>query len=510
MDIKADEISKIIRDQIGGYAVDVDIAEVGSVISLGDGIARVHGVEGSMAGEMLEFPHKVFGIALNLEEGSVGTVLLGDYTGIKEGDEVRRTGRIISVPVGDELLGRVVNALGQPIDGKGPISSKEFLPIERLAPGVVDRQPVKEPLQTGLKAIDGMVPIGRGQRELIIGDRQTGKTAVAIDAIINQKGKDVICIYNAIGQKQSTVAQVVRTLEENDAMSYTIVVAATASDPAPLLYISPYSACTIGEHFRDNGRHVLCVYDDLSKHAQAYREISLLLRRPPGREAYPGDVFYLHSRLLERAAKMREELGGGSLTALPIIETQAGDLSAYIPTNVISITDGQIFLEADLFHQGVRPAINIGNSVSRVGGSAQIRAMRQVAGSLRLDLAQFRELQAFSQFGSDLDKSTQAQLNRGKRLVEILKQAQYRPLPVEKQVVIVYAAINGYLDPVDVEDLSRYEEELYPFLETSHPTLLTTIAAKKTLDDDLKNTMNEALKEFGKIFVGAHSKTAVA
>ena len=510
MDIKADEISKIIRDQIGGYAVDVDIAEVGSVISLGDGIARVHGVEGSMAGEMLEFPHKVFGIALNLEEGSVGTVLLGDYTGIKEGDEVRRTGRIISVPVGDELLGRVVNALGQPIDGKGPISSKEFLPIERLAPGVVDRQPVKEPLQTGLKAIDGMVPIGRGQRELIIGDRQTGKTAVAIDAIINQKGKDVICIYNAIGQKQSTVAQVVRTLEENDAMSYTIVVAATASDPAPLLYISPYSACTIGEHFRDNGRHVLCVYDDLSKHAQAYREISLLLRRPPGREAYPGDVFYLHSRLLERAAKMREELGGGSLTALPIIETQAGDLSAYIPTNVISITDGQIFLEADLFHQGVRPAINIGNSVSRVGGSAQIRAMRQVAGSLRLDLAQFRELQAFSQFGSDLDKSTQAQLNRGKRLVEILKQAQYRPLPVEKQVVIVYAAINGYLDPVDVEDLSRYEEELYPFLETSHPTLLTTIAAKKTLDDDLKNTMNEAFKEFGKIFVGAHSKTAVA
>jgi F-type H+-transporting ATPase subunit alpha len=510
MDIKADEISKIIRDQIGGYTVDVDVAEVGSVISLGDGIARVHGCEGSMAGEMLEFPHEVFGIALNLEEGSVGTVLLGDYTGIKEGDEVRRTGRIISVPVGDELLGRIVNALGQPIDGKGPISSKEFLPIERLAPGVVDRQPVKEPLQTGLKAIDGMVPIGRGQRELIIGDRQTGKTAIAIDAIINQKGKDVICIYNAIGQKRSTVAQVVRTLEENDAMSYTIVVAATASDPAPLLYISPYSACTIGEHFRDNGRHVLCVYDDLSKHAQAYREISLLLRRPPGREAYPGDVFYLHSRLLERAAKMREELGGGSLTALPIIETQAGDLSAYIPTNVISITDGQIFLEADLFHQGVRPAINIGNSVSRVGGSAQIRAMRQVAGSLRLDLAQFRELQAFSQFGSDLDKSTQAQLNRGKRLVEILKQPQYRPLQVEKQVVIVYAAINGYLDSVDVEDLSRYEEELYRFLETSHQDLLTTIATKKTLDDDLKNTMNEAFKEFGQTFVGAHSKTAVA
>ena len=510
MDIKADEISKIIRDQIGGYSVDVDVAEVGSVISLGDGIARVHGVEGSMAGEMLEFPHEVFGIALNLEEGSVGAVLLGDYTEIKEGDEVRRTGRIISVPVGDELLGRVVNALGQPIDGKGPISSKEFLPIERLAPGVVDRQPVKEPLQTGLKAIDGMVPIGRGQRELIIGDRQTGKTAVAVDAIINQKGKDVICIYNAVGQKQSTIAQVVRTLEENDAMSYTIVVAAAASDPAPLLYISPYSACTIGEHFRDNGRHVLCVYDDLSKHAQAYREISLLLRRPPGREAYPGDVFYLHSRLLERAAKLREEMGGGSLTALPIIETQAGDLSAYIPTNVISITDGQIFLEADLFHQGVRPAINVGNSVSRVGGAAQIRAMRQVAGSLRLDLAQFRELQAFAQFGSDLDKSTQAQLNRGKRLVEILKQPQYRPLQVEKQVVIVYGAINGYLDPVDVEDLGRYEEELYSFLETSHPTLLTTIAAKKTLDDDLKNTINEALKEFAQTFVGTNSKTAVA
>jgi len=510
MDIKAEEISKIIRDQIGGYTVDVDVAEVGSVISLGDGITRVHGVEGSMVGEMLEFPHKIFGIALNLEEGSVGAVLLGDYTKIKEGDEVRRTGRIMSVPVGDELLGRVVNALGQPIDGKGPISTKKFLPIERLAPGVVDRQPVKEPLQTGLKAIDGMVPIGRGQRELIIGDRQTGKTAVAIDAIINQKGKDVICIYNAIGQKQSTVAQVVRTLEENDAMSYTIVVAATASDPAPLLYISPYSACTIGEHFRDNGRHVLCVYDDLSKHAQAYREISLLLRRPPGREAYPGDVFYLHSRLLERAAKMREELGGGSLTALPIIETQAGDLSAYIPTNVISITDGQIFLEADLFHQGVRPAINIGNSVSRVGGAAQIRAMRQVAGSLRLDLAQFRELQAFSQFGSDLDKSTQAQLNRGKRLVEILKQPQYRPLQVEKQVVIIYAAVNGYLDPVDVEDLNRYEEELYRFLETSHQELLTTIAAKKTLDDGLKNRMNEAFKEFAQTFIGAHSKTAVA
>ena len=415
MDIRAEEISKIIREQIGSYAVEVDVAEVGSIIAIGDGIARVHGIERVMAGEMLEFTHGVFGIALNLEEESVGAVLLGGYKKIKEGDLVKRTGRIISVPVGDEMLGRVVNALGQPLDGKGPIQSKQFLPIESLAPGVVDRQRVKEPIQTGLKAIDGMVPIGRGQRELIIGDRQTGKTAVATDTIINQRGKDVICIYNAIGQKQSTVAQVVRTLEEYDAMSYTIVVAATASDPAPMLYIAPYSACTIGEYFRDSGRHALCVYDDLSKHAQAYREISLLLRRPPGREAYPGDVFYLHSRLLERAAKLNKEKGGGSLTALPIIETQAGDLSAYIPTNVISITDGQIFLESDLFHQGVRPAINVGNSVSRVGGSAQIRAMRQVAGSLRLDLAQYRELAAFAQFGSDLDKGTQDPLNRGPR-----------------------------------------------------------------------------------------------
>ena len=448
MDIRAEEISKIIRDQIGSHAVQVDVAEVGSVISLGDGIARVHGVERAMAGEMLEFPHGVFGIALNLEEDSVGAVLLGDYKEIKEGDPVKRTARIISVPVGDAMLGRVVNALGQPIDGKGPMQTKEFLPIERLAPGVVDRQPVKEPLQTGLKAIDGMVPIGRGQRELIIGDRQTGKTAVAVDTIINQRGTGVICIYNAIGQKQSTVAQVVRTLEEYDAMSYTIVVAASASDPAPMLYISPYSACTIGEYFRDSGRHALVVYDDLSKHAQAYREISLLLRRPPGREAYPGDVFYLHSRLLERAAKLNASQGGGSLTALPIIETQAGDLSAYIPTNVISITDGQIFLESDLFHQGVRPAINVGNSVSRVGGSAQIRAMRQVAGTLRLDLAQYRELAAFAQFGSDLDKATQAQLNRGRRLVEILKQPQYQPVAVEKQVVIVYAATKGFLDAV--------------------------------------------------------------
>ena len=510
MDIRAEEISKIIRDQIGSYAVTVDVAEVGTVISIGDGIARVHGIERAMAGEMIEFPHNVFGIALNLEEDSVGTVLLGDYKQIKEGDQVKRTGRIISVPVGDAMLGRVVNALGQPLDGKGPIQSSQFLPIERVAPGVTDRQPVKEPVQTGLKAIDGMVPIGRGQRELIIGDRQTGKTAVAIDAIINQRGKGVICIYNAIGQKQSTVAQVVRTLEEADAMSYTVVVAATASDPAPMLYVAPYSACAIGEYFRDSGRHALVVYDDLSKHAQSYREISLLLRRPPGREAYPGDVFYLHSRLLERAAKLNSTLGGGSLTALPIIETQAGDLSAYIPTNVISITDGQIFLESDLFHQGVRPAINVGNSVSRVGGSAQIKAMRQVAGSLRLDLAQYRELAAFAQFGSDLDKQTQSQLNRGRRLVEILKQPQYQPLGVEKQVAIVYAATKGFLDNVAIEDVHRYEQDLYRFLETSYPQVLTGIVEKKTLDDEVKGALEAALKEFGSRFTGTQKPVAVA
>jgi F-type H+/Na+-transporting ATPase subunit alpha len=510
MDIRAEEISKIIRDQIGSHAVEVDVAEVGSIISIGDGIARVHGIEGAMAGEMLEFTHGVFGIALNLEEQSVGAVLLGDFTKIKEGDIVKRTGRIISVPVGDEMLGRVVNALGQPIDGKGPIQTKQFLPIERLAPGVVDRQGVKEPLQTGLKAIDGMVPIGRGQRELIIGDRQTGKTAVATDAIINQRGKDVICIYNAIGQKRSTVAQVVATLEEHDAMKYTVVVAATASDPAPMLYISPYSACAIGEYFRDSGRHALVVYDDLSKHAQAYREISLLLRRPPGREAYPGDVFYLHSRLLERAAKLNKELGGGSLTALPIIETQAGDLSAYIPTNVISITDGQIFLESDLFHQGVRPAINVGNSVSRVGGSAQIKAMRQVAGTLRLDLAQYRELAAFAQFGSDLDKGTQAQLDRGRRLVEILKQGQYQPLAVENQVIIVYAATKGFLDAVPIEDVGRYETDLYRFLEARHASVLTGIREKKILDDELKAAIEAALKDFGQQFVATTQAAVVA
>src|SRR3954464_9941073 len=508
MDIKADEISKIIREQIGSFAVDVDVAEVGSIISIGDGIARVHGVDNAMAGEMLEFPHGVFGIALNLEEDSVGAVLLGEFREIKEGDPVKRTGRIISVPVGDAMLGRVVNALGQPIDGKGPIVTKEFLPIERLAPGVVDRQPVKEPLQTGLKAIDGMVPIGRGQRELIIGDRQTGKTAVAVDAIINQRGKDVICIYNAIGQKQSTVAQVVRTLEEYDAMSSTIVVAATASDPAPMPSIAPSSACAIGEFFRDSGRHALVVYDDLSKHAQSYREISLLLRRPPGREAYPGDVFYLHSRLLERAAKLNNELGGGSLTALPIIETQAGDLSAYIPTNVISITDGQIFLESDLFNQGVRPAINVGNSVSRVGGSAQIKAMRQVAGTLRLALAQYRELAAFAQFGSDLDKSTQQQLTRGARLVEILKQPQYAPLAVERQVAIIYAGTNGYIDDVAIADVPAYETELYRFIESRHPQLFGGIRDKKQLDDTLKATLDKAVKEFSTDFAARKSAAA--
>ncbi|HSL22614.1 MAG TPA: F0F1 ATP synthase subunit alpha [Vicinamibacterales bacterium] len=508
MNIKAEEISKIIRDQIGSYAVEVDVAEVGTVVSIGDGIARLHGVERAMAGEMLEFPHGVFGIALNLEEESVGVVLLGEYQEIREGDQVKRTGRIISVPVGEELLGRVVNAVGQPIDGKGPIATRQVAPIERLAPGVVDRQPVKEPLQTGLKAIDSMVPIGRGQRELIIGDRQTGKTALALDTIINQRSRDVICIYNAIGQKQSTVAQVVRTLEEFDAMRYTIVVAASASDPAPMLYISPYAACAMGEYFRDSGRHALCVYDDLSKHAQAYREISLLLRRPPGREAYPGDVFYLHSRLLERAAKLRNELGGGSLTALPMIETQAGDLSAYIPTNVISITDGQIFLETDLFHQGVRPAINVGNSVSRVGGSAQVKAMRQVAGSLRLDLAQYRELAAFAQFGSDLDKATQAQLNRGARLVEILKQPQYQPLPVEKQVVIIFAGTNGFLDPIPVPEVRRYEKDLYRFLETRRPGILTGIAEKKQIDDQLKGELQAALKEFAGDFKAAAGAAA--
>ena len=509
MTIKADEITKIIRDQIGDYTIDIDVAEVGTVVSVGDGIAHVHGVERVMATEMLEFPHGVFGMALNLEEDGVGVVLLGVSHAIKEGDTVKRTGRLVSVPVGEAMLGRVVNALGQPIDGKGPIATTQTAPIEKIAPGVVDRQPVKEPLQTGLKPIDAMVPIGRGQRELIIGDRQTGKTAVAIDAIINQRGKDVLCIYNAIGQKQSTIAQVVRTLDEAGAMEYSIVVAAAAADPASQLFISPYSACAIGEFFRDKGQHVLVVYDDLSKHAQAYREISLLLRRPPGREAYPGDVFYLHSRLLERAAKLNDALGGGSLTALPVIETQAGDLSAYIPTNVISITDGQIFLEADLFNQGIRPAINVGNSVSRVGGAAQVKAMRQVAGTLRLDLAQYRELAAFAQFASDLDKATQHQLKRGSRLVEVLKQPQYQPLAVEKQILIIYAGTNGFLDPIALDQVGAYETELFQFVDGREAGLFTDLAAQGKIDDDLKARVEALLKEFTEQFIAAR-KTAAA
>jgi F-type H+-transporting ATPase subunit alpha len=511
MEIRAEEITRIIKEQLGGFSAGVDVSEVGTVLSVGDGIARIHGLERCMAGELLDLPHGVRGLALNLEEDSVGAVLMGEHTKIREGDEVKRTGRVMSVPVGEAMIGRVVNALGQPIDGKGPIATTEFGQIERVAPGVVARQPVREPLETGIKAIDSMVNIGRGQRELIIGDRQTGKTAVALDTIINQKGKGVICIYVAIGQKQSTVAQVVRSLEEFGAMEHTIVVSASASDPAPFLYIAPYSGCAIGEFFRDNGKHALCIYDDLSKHAAAYREISLLLRRPPGREAYPGDVFYLHSRLLERAAKMSDANGGGSLTALPFIETQAGDISAYIPTNVISITDGQIFLESDLFNQGVRPAINVGNSVSRVGGSAQIKAMRQVAGTLRLDLAQYRELAAFAQFGSsDLDQATQRQLNRGVRLVEILKQPQYQPLAVEKQVAIVYAGTNGLLDQVPVADVRAYESEFHRFMDARYATVLSTIREKKTLDDDLKASLNAAIKEFNEQFASTRAAGARA
>ncbi|MBA3631950.1 MAG: F0F1 ATP synthase subunit alpha [Acidobacteria bacterium] len=494
--IKANEINEIIRSQIENFDASMTVDEVGTVIKVGDGIAEVHGLEKVMAGELLEFPHGVRGLALNLEEDKVGTVLFGDFQKIKEGDEVKRTRRIMSVPVGDAMIGRVVDALGQPIDGKGEILTDEFNPIERIAPGIIDRQPVKEPLQTGLKAIDAMVPIGRGQRELIIGDRQTGKTAVAIDTIINQKGKDVICIYVAIGQKASTVAQVVEKLRASDAMDYTVVVSASASDPAAMQYLAPYTGVAIGEYFRDSGRHALTIYDDLSKQAAAYREISLLLRRPPGREAYPGDVFYLHSRLLERAAKMSDARGGGSLTSLPIIETQAGDISAYIPTNVISITDGQIFLESDLFNAGIRPAINVGNSVSRVGGAAQVKAMKQVAGTLRIDLAQYRELAAFAQFGSDLDKSTQAQLERGKRLTEVLKQGQYQPMPVEQQVLIIWTVTNGLADDIAVEDLKRFEEELTSFIESSHPAVINTLRDKKAIDDDLKASMREAVEDF--------------
>ncbi|MBI5577402.1 MAG: F0F1 ATP synthase subunit alpha [Deltaproteobacteria bacterium] len=500
MSIRASEITEILKSQIKGYEKRVDVAETGVVLSVGDGIARIHGLERAMAGELLELPGGVRGMVLNLEEDNVGVALLGDDSLIKEGDVARRTGRIVSVPCGDAMVGRVVNPLGQPLDGRGPIETKDYRLIEIKAPGIVKRQPVKEPLQTGLKAIDGMIPIGRGQRELIIGDRQTGKTAVALDTIINQKGQNVICVYVAIGQKRSTVAQVVEKLRQYGAMEYTIIVAATASESAPINFIAPYTGCTIGEFYRDSGRHALCIYDDLSKHAVAYRQLSLLLRRPPGREAYPGDVFYIHSRLLERAAKLSDSEGGGSLTALPIIETQAGDVSAYIPTNVISITDGQIYLEADLFYAGVRPAVNVGLSVSRVGGNAQIKAMKQVAGRLRLELAQYREMAAFAQFGSDLDKATQMQLARGARLVEILKQDQYCPQPVEQQVVTVFAATNGFTDGYEVSSLGRYEIELAAFMKDKHSDTLSLLREKKTIDDAVKGKLTAALEDFKGVF----------
>ena len=500
MAIRAEEISKIIREQIKDFDAGLVVSEVGTVVSAGDGIARIHGLEKAMALEMLEFPQDVYGLAFNLEEDNVGAVLFGDFHHIAEGDLVKRTRRIMSVPVGEGLIGRTVNALGFPIDGKGAISSETNYPVEAIAPGVLQRQPVREPLQTGLKAVDSMIPIGRGQRELIIGDRQTGKTAIAIDTIINQKETDVFCVYVAIGQRRSTIARVVKTLEDHDVMSKTVVVAASSSDPATMQYLAPYAGCAMGEFFRDNGKHALIIYDDLSKHAASYREISLLLRRPPGREAFPGDVFYLHSRLLERAAKMKDDLGGGSLTALPVIETQAGDISAYIPTNVISITDGQIYLESDLFHSGIRPAIHVGNSVSRVGGNAQIKAMKQVAGRLRLDLAQYRELAAFAQFGSDLDKATQSQLARGERLTEILKQDQYEPLAVEKQILVIYAATRGYTDDVEVSDLAEFEESLYPFFATRYSSLLQGLIEKGTIDDEMEKQLNSALEEFKEHF----------
>jgi F-type H+-transporting ATPase subunit alpha len=508
MDIRPDEITKILKQQIGDYEADVDVSEVGTVVSAGDGIAKAYGLEGVMYGELVELPNDVFGVAFNLEEEAVGLVLFGNITLIKEGDQVKRTRKILQVPAGEELVGRVVDALGRPIDGKGPIHTKTFHPVERIAPGIVDRQPVKEPLQTGVKAVDAMIPIGRGQRELIIGDRQTGKTALAVDAIINQKGTGVICVYVAIGQKLSTVAQVVKTLEENGAMDHTIVVNASASDASPLQYIAPYSGCAMAEYFLYNKGHALCIYDDLSKHAAAYREVSLLLRRPPGREAYPGDVFYLHSRLLERAAKLSDANGGGSLTAFPFIETQAGDLSAYVPTNVISITDGQIYLEVDLFNSGIRPAINVGNSVSRVGGAAQIKAMRQVAGTIRLDLAQYREMAAFAQFGSDLDKATQAQLAKGERLMEILKQGQYEPLPVEKQVAILYAANKGYLDDIPVPECRRFESEFHRHMDDRHPGVLSGIREKKTLDAEIEGKLKIALDEFKGAFQKEKQETA--
>ncbi|WP_440113575.1 F0F1 ATP synthase subunit alpha [Paenibacillus sp. QZ-Y1] len=500
MSIKPEEISTLIKSQIEQYKTDIDVVEVGTVIEVGDGIARVYGLENVMSNELVEFPSGVMGLAMNVEESNVGVVILGPYYDIREGDQVKRTGQIMQVPVGEALIGRVVNPLGIPVDGKGPIATTEFRPVEGKAPGVMDRKSVHEPMQTGIKAIDAMVPIGRGQRELIIGDRQTGKTSIAIDAILNQKGSGMKCIYVAIGQKQSTVAQVVETLRRKGAMEYTIVVTAAASDPSPLLYIAPYSGCSMGEYFMYKGEHVLVVYDDLTKQASAYRELSLLLRRPPGREAYPGDVFYLHSRLLERAAKLNDELGGGSLTALPFIETQASDVSAYIPTNVISITDGQIFLEADLFNAGQRPAINVGISVSRVGGSAQIKAMKKVAGSLRLDLAQYRELQAFSQFGSDLDKATQARLNRGARMMEILKQGVNQPLPVEQQVVSLYTAVKGFLDEIPTGDVTRFEGEFLAFMESTHPEILQSIRDTKELTADNENALKGAIEKFRKSF----------
>src|ERR1700675_2936980 len=509
--INADEISKILREQIENYEQTVSVDEVGAIISVGDGIARVHGLEKVMAGEMLAFPRNVFGIALNLEEEEVGVVLLGESSDLQEGDVVKRTNTIMSVPVGEAMVGRVVNPIGEPLDGKGPIESKQRNPLERIAPGVLDRQPVREPIQTGIKSTDAMIPIGRGQRELIIGDRQIGKTAIIIDTILNQRGGDMICIYCAIGQKRSTVAQVIKTLTDYGAMEHSIVVAATASESASMQYIAPFAACAIGEYFRDTKRHAICFYDDLSKHAQSYREISLLLRRPPGREAFPGDVFFLHSRLLERAAKLSDDLGAGSLTALPVIETQAGDISAYIPTNVISTTDGQIFLESDLFNAGIRPAINAGISVSRVGGNAQIKAMRQVAGTLRLDLAQYRDLAAFAQFGTEqLDKATQAQLARGQRLTEILKQDQYSPLPVEKQVLIIFAGSNKYLDDLPISECRRFELELYPFMDTNYSGILKTLREKKAIDDSIRAEMIKALDAFKERFKANTGAAAAA
>jgi F-type H+/Na+-transporting ATPase subunit alpha len=495
-EVKPDEVSAILRKQLSGFEKEIDVYEVGTVVQIGDGVARVYGLTKCMASELIEFPHGVFGMALNLEEDNVGCILFGDYTLVREGDEAKRTGRVASMPVGEAMIGRVINPLGQPVDGKGPIETSKFSPIERKALGVIARQPVSEPLQTGIKAIDSMIPIGRGQRELIIGDRQTGKTAVAVDTVINQKGKGVFCIYVAIGQKQSTVAQVVAKFQETGAMEYTTVISASASDSAPMQFLAPYSGATLGEFFRDSSRHALCIYDDLSKQAAAYREVSLLLRRPPGREAYPGDVFYLHSRLLERASKLSDDLGGGSLTALPIIETQAGDVSAYIPTNVISITDGQIYLEPNLFNSGVRPAINVGISVSRVGSAAQIKAMKKVAGSLRLDLAQYRALEAFTKFGSDLDKATLQQLTRGARLVEILKQGQYRPYPAEKQVLIIFAGTNGYLDEIPVKEVSRYEKEFLETMELKHRDVIDAIASTGELSQDTTVKLKQILEDF--------------